>query len=249
VLNKNNKIKKLIFVLIENKKMVKFNILLTLFGISSLFATVQAKNDECDSINNYLENYDDIQIDYCYCNDYDKVTSISIKGETVTQEIINKLASYKTLEKLALTRISNFPEDLNFESIPVKEIEFYDLNAYKNRSFNNHDTPKNILKSLTKAEIVSITGYIISQTTINDLSTLTNVKTINFDLNRFNEGLDFSKLKNNKKLTSITCSRYRNERSLEGIPESICQLTQLKKLTLNYCEITTVPKCIGNLKP
>jgi len=87
--------------------MVKFNILLTLLGISSLIVAGKASN--CDDIKNSFENDEINAIDFCTDNDNGQVISIGFKGETVTQEAINKIASYNTLEKLTFTRIQSFP--------------------------------------------------------------------------------------------------------------------------------------------
>jgi len=224
--------------------MVKLNVLLTLFSFSSLI--VLGKANECDDLEKYFENIEDFSIN-CIPNDNGQVTSVEFKGDTVTQEAINKVISYSTLTDLSFTKISSFPENLNFETISLEYINFNDLNGYKNRKFNEHDTPKNILKTLKKVENISISGYIISQTTLNDLSSLTKVKSIDFNRCRFNEGLNFSKFKNNKNLTTLSFSRFREERGLVDIPESLCQLKQLKTLHLSDNQLTTIPKCIKNL--
>jgi len=225
--------------------MVKFSVLLTLFGISSLL--VAGKANDCDDIKNYFENDEIITIDSCFDNDNGQVTGVSFKGDTVTQEAVNMVASYSTLKKLFFTRIQSFPENFSLESIPLNEVEFNDLNAYKNRAFNHHDTPS-VIQTSKSANRVIIRGYIISQNTLNDLSTLKNLKSIEFDRCSFNEGLDFSKLKSNKNLTELSMCGYREEKYLESFPESLCKVTQLKKLDLFNNKITAIPKCISKLK-
>jgi len=224
--------------------MVKLNILLTLFSISSLIAV--GKANECDDIDKYFENNEDFIVN-CSNNDNGQVTSVEFKGDTVTQEAIDKVASYSTLKELYFTKISNLPENLNFENISLEYIEFNDLNGYKNRKFNEHDTPKNILKTLKKVDNIIVSGYIISQTTLKDLSSLTIVKSIEFHSCRFNEGLNFSEFKKNNNLTALSFSRFREERGLVDFPESLCQLKQLKKLDLYNNQLVTIPKCIKNL--
>jgi len=226
--------------------MVKFNILLILLGISSLI--VGGNASDCDDIKNSFKNDEINFIDYCADNDNGQVVIIHFRGETVTQEAINKIASYNTLEQLYFNRVRSFPEDLNLSSLSLDVVEFYDLNGYKNRGFNEHNTPKNVLKTLKKVKKIIISGYIISQNTLDELGSLTKVTAIELYLNRFEEGLDFSKFKNNKNLTYLLCTKFYNENGLAKIPSSLCQLKQLKKLDLSSNGISTVPKCLGNLE-
>jgi len=54
--------------------MVKFNILLTLLGISSLVVTGNAS--DCDDIENFFENDEINTIDFCTNNDNGQVNSM-----------------------------------------------------------------------------------------------------------------------------------------------------------------------------
>jgi Leucine-rich repeat (LRR) protein len=175
--------------------------------------------------------------------------NIPSNEEVLTQSDIDIFSSYSNLQELELVRFDDI-KDINLESLYIPKLIFFDLKYSthgKVNRFRNNIFPTEVLKTIKNVNAIELNGFQITQDTLDTLSTLTSVKEMNIPDSGFDENLDFSVLKKAKNLTSFTIGHYSKAQSLDGFPESICNIKQLKKLIYN-CEISTVPKCIGNLK-
>lgn len=168
----------------------------------------------------------------------------------LTQEDIDIISGYNYLQELEFTRFGNIT-DVNMESLHVPKIIFYDLKKIlhsKQSKFRNNVFTPEVLKTIKNVESLELSGYKITQSTLDSLSTLTNVKEITLLDSGFDVNLDFSVLKNAKKLTTLILHYYEQSKlPLEGFSDSICKIKQLKRLDID-CEITSIPSCISNLK-
>jgi len=230
--------------------MVKFNSFLKLIGVCILLTLVSGENNECDTIRNYFTDNENLNVKMCNTNNYGKLISLDLEGPSITQADVNELKKYKSLISLSLFRIYELPKNLNFSQLKLEEIYFENLKYSKSRNsdtFSYQYITKGVLKSLKNVKNVSISGNKISQTTINELGSLSNVEKIVLELSGFDENLDFSPLKNAKKLTELTLSTYKTQIPLSSFPDSLCQLKTLKILNVNYNNFSTIPKCISNL--
>jgi len=176
-----------------------------------------------------------------------KVTYVETESDTITQDIVNKLASYSTLEEVVFTKLKTIPSKLNFESLKVSKLQF------DNSDDNTAGIyiPKNVLKSAKNVDRLSIYGFNVSQKNINDITTLTRLTRLDFDGCTFDNNLNYTKLKNLKNLTALyldtTFIKGKADAKLAKLPESICQLKKLKTLSLYRNDLTTLPSCIKNL--
>jgi len=228
--------------------MVKFNSFLKLFGVCTLLTFVSGETGECDTLRNYFTNNENPDVHYCNENDNGKLISLILEGSTITQADVNELKKYKSLIELTLLRINELPENLNLGSLKLDTISFENIKkGKKGDKFSYQYISKGVIKSLKSVKTVKISATIISQTTLNELGSLSNVENIEFDNDGFDENLDFSPLKNLKKLTELTLSTYKTQVPLSSFPESLCQIKNLKFLTAYNNNFNTIPKCIGNL--
>ncbi|OUM57274.1 hypothetical protein PIROE2DRAFT_17792 [Piromyces sp. E2] len=74
--------------------MVKFTYLLTALG---LFTLSFAKKEECENLE---EKLNEITLESCSVDDNGKIISLNLEGETLTQDIIDEVSSYETIQEL-----------------------------------------------------------------------------------------------------------------------------------------------------
>jgi len=226
--------------------MVKFNSLLKFISICSLLTFVTGENTECDTLDKYFRNNEDISF-RCFENDNGEI-DLYLEGGTLNQADINEIAKYPNLSELSLIRIEELPENLSFKSLNLDTIFFNNLKyGRKINKFSKKYIPNGILKTLKHVKTIYISSNKISQNTINELGSLTNVELISLINSGFDENLDYSPLKNAKKLTQLTLDTYGGENPVGGLPESLCEIKSLKQLDVSGNSITTIPKCISNL--
>jgi len=226
--------------------MVKFNFLLKILSVCSLLTLVSSKQNECETLREYFSKNGNLHFDICSVDDNGKMTSLILLGEYVTQSDVDELAKYTALRDLDLLRIESLPENLNFKSLYLDHIVFYNMNSGRNvQHFSDKYIPDGILQSLKNVKSIKIAGNKISQDSINELSSLNNVESIYLDNSQFDENLSFSPLKNAKKLVHLALNSYYQD--IYSFPESVCQIKNLKSLDLSCYNLDTISKCISNL--
>jgi len=232
--------------------MVKLNNFLTLLGLFTLGSFASAYEDECEELSEFLrsnENYT-VSVDSCSSDDTGKISSLILDGESITQDVIDIIANYKSINYLEFLRLGEI-KNLNLESLEIQELYIYDLRyGRKTNKFNGNTVSAEVIKTLKNIDIVTFAGYQITQETIDAFSTLTNVKKIDFNQCGYDLNLNFSKLKNAKSLTSLSIDTYNyfgNAQYLVEFPESLCQVKQLKELDI-MDKFTSLPSCIKKLK-
>jgi len=231
--------------------MVNFNKILTLISVSTLCAFVYGKplekryTGDCKDVDE-LFNRHNVQLDGCYVNENEEILQISLKGETIDQEIINGIGKYDTLQYLTLNDVKNFPKNINLETLNIIGLIIVTDND-KPASV----IPKGVLKTAKKINEMHIYNEKISQKNINEISTLTNIKTLGLYGCSYERNIDFSNLKKTKTLSSLYIQYDGGERYSEkniGFPKSLCKIASLNDINIGFGAMTTIPNCIGNLK-
>jgi len=228
--------------------MVNFNKILTLVSVSTLCAFVYGKplekrySGDCKNVDE-LFNRHHVQLDGCYVNDNEEILQISLKGETLNQELINGIGEYDTLQYLTLTDVKNFQKNINLESLNLIELIIVTDNEKPANGI-----PKGILKTAKNVNQIHFYNKKISQKNINEISTLANIKTLGLYGCTYEKNIDLSNLKNAKTLSSLYIQYEDGEERDIGFPKSICKITSLNEINIGFGKITTIPNCIGNLK-
>jgi len=238
--------------------MVKINLLLSLIGVCSLCTSVFGEiteTNECEIFEDvlrsqYSDDNDDsyVSVEGCSKTDDGKMTALSLKGEKLKQVTIDEISKYEFITKLTFYRIHEFEENISFESLNLTSIGFNNLKyGRKIYKFSDKYIQTGMLKTMKNVEEIHIRANKVSQTTLNEISTLTKLKEFTCYECGYDENLDFSVLKRAKQLTDLSLSVYGDENSITDSFSTLCQLRNLKNLNLRYLEINTLPKCIGNL--
>jgi len=230
--------------------MVKLNYLLSLFGLLTLCSFVSAVKyqGECLELRDliYEDESNSVSFEDCDMNENGNIISLNLKGDNITQYVIDQIVNYKTIQELEFTRLGEI-SNINLESLHLSKLHFYDLKyGRKINKFRGNSISPDVIKTLKNIDIVSIIGYQISQETIDALS-LTNAQRIYLNECGFDANLDFTKLKNVKNLVSLNLDNYGKAQALGEFSESLCQVKQLKELKI-MSDITTIPTCINKLK-
>jgi len=230
--------------------MVKLNNFLTFIGISTFWTFVTGYKGECEQFNQYLKNYnyDEINIKKCTTNDDNQMTMLNLAGQNITQEIIDEISTYKYIDSWTLNKIENIPDNLDFRPIHIREVSFYDLGDGRRNRYRGNYLQSTALKSLKNIVSLKVYGYNTSQKNLDDISTLTNLKELEFYHCNFDKDLNYNTLKTLKNLEYLSLTSYDELNSIGEFPEVICQFKKLKTLSLTEGTLTTLPKCIKNLK-
>jgi len=223
---------------------MNFKIVLKLLTLSTLSSFVLA--NECDKITSHFSGTDTM-VNECEYDDNGFVTMVELKYGKLTQKNIKNLSGYAKLDYLTVDKME-YPKDLSFA--PLKNISTFIINDYIDSFepvFQNHAMPSNILKTLPpNVTYLEVSGFIISQSSLNELGTLTNLNQLNFFKCNFDQNLKFDVLKNIKQLSTLKINAF--SKKLNGIPETLTTLTSLKNLDLGGQNISTIPNSISNLK-
>ncbi|ORX78170.1 L domain-like protein [Anaeromyces robustus] len=225
------------------------NLQFILKALSFLILTSFAFANDCDDIKDYLTKKDDDKISYdnviekCTVNDQGKVIELTVVNYYLQEEDVNKILSYNTIKKLKYvvrfnleylenyeTKIIEHPGYSKFPTVISKlsELETLEFNyerittlKYTEFKFNTpiETGSLNISKKLKN---LSFSQVDFNSQNMDELSSLTNLESLNFDHCGFDkDGL--SALGNNENLKTITL--YDQE-----IPNNINKIKSLKKL-------------------
>jgi len=220
--------------------MVKFNKILTIFGFSTLYTFAYA--NECDEF-----KFSGVSVRECDVDENQQMVYLKITGKKVTQELVDKIATYNKLSELQFYKFDDY-SDVNLGSLNIPTLEFnYVRTGPRANKYSGNVVPEEVIRTINKIDQVNITGYKITQGTIDSLATLNNVKEMIMTNGGFDEGLDFLGLKNTKNLSLLHLHNYTKGPELGVFPESLCQLNNLKSLKVQS-KLTSIPKCISNLQ-
>jgi len=229
--------------------MVKIIKLLTSIGVTCLGTLVAGYKGECEQFKQFLKEINsEITIKKCTTNDAEQMNMVNLTGQNISQIVIDKIATYKNLETVSFNKINNYPANLDFKPLHIKKVSIYNLGDGRRNIYSGKYLQSDSLKTLKNIENLRIAGYNISQNNINDISTLTNLKHLEFFQCGYDKNLNYNEFKSFKNLEYLYLTNYENQNSIGEFPEVICKLKKLQYLQLTEGTITTIPKCISNLK-
>jgi len=185
--------------------MVKFNKILSLLSVTSLYLVAGKPMERdtffgvyesgvCKELNKFL-NKRNAELYACGMTENEKgVTYLEISTSKLQQDIIDKIAPYSsTLEEVSFDNVQTISKNLNLASLKIPELKFDNKDTKENFSI-----PKNVLKTAKNVNKLLIYGFEVSQRNLNDISTLSQLATLDFDSCTFENNLDYRNLKNLK---------------------------------------------------
>jgi len=238
-------------------------------GLSTALAvfadsTTEAKG-KCAEIQSYLKekkiNYGKT-IERCIVNSNNDIIELSISNSELSEDNVNKLLSYKTIEKLNYEIYfgeSSYEEGPKFQDFPsnlksltnLKELYLsFDKREQISHTFisiDQKEMKENTLKDL-KIKSLKLYGINLNSSTIKEISTLSNLESLSFTECMFNDG-NLDDLKNNKKLTNLYIG-YKDKTSYSGsYSPSKLNLSNVKSLkTLSIQEFVVGQNIMNELK-
>jgi len=229
--------------------MVKINNIISLLAVSSLslVAGMPAESDYCKELDAFLTSKN-ASLSICDTDD----SLFVIKSSTISQDIVDKIGTYEgTLGAVFFENVSTIQKNLNFGSLKTNAL-YFDNKHYDGDKKEVY-IPKNVLKTAKSITTLSIYGLNLSQKNINEISSLTKLNELYLESCTADLDMDYSKLKNLKKnlktlVLSTMFQKGKGTDRMDEVPESICQLKNLTYLCLYRNDISSLPKCIKNLK-
>ena len=239
--------------------MVKINNIISLLAASA-FSLVAGKpaesfvsqyeSDFCKELDSYLHSKD---VSLVGCSTADDFSSATIQGNTITQDIIDKINAYDgTFNIVVFEKVTKVEKNLDLSSLKSNALYFDNKHLEYTGEKKDIYIPENVLKTAKTITSLSIDGFNLSQKNINEITTLTKLNELYLEDCTADLDMDYEKLKNLKNLTDLVLStvfqKGQEAEYLDEVPESICQLKNLKYLSLYRNDITDLPECMKNLK-
>jgi len=174
-------------------------------------------SSECDDIDSTLLK----SVKKCTTNEEGKIKELAIENYSLNESQVNKLLSYDDLTSLSYTvkiesGTGSIPSHPGFEEIPTainkfKNLEsltiFYDSYLHPCASdcafAGITDLGNNVLKDLTNLKTLSIGGIKVSQTNIDEISTLKSLESLKFYYSYLDDSLNYTSLGNLENLSKL----------------------------------------------
>ncbi|ORX55928.1 RNI-like protein [Piromyces finnis] len=224
-------------------------------SLSFLISKVLAQsNKDCEEIKSFLEEKNlvfDEAILSCNEDNTGKVTTLQILDYDLSDEIIQKLLSYKTITNLYYgifnlnsdkTNYSDFPISIN--SLPnLKELAL----SYKGVNDSDKGTiAMDVLKVSKELKSLTLGGIEISQNNINEISALTNLEELNFVYCSYSN-INYDSLKSLNNLIALEMDGH-SSYQLSEIPDFVFTLSKLKNLVITGHSISTIDEKLASLQ-
>jgi len=227
-----------------------------LSGIS-VCASAEIKG-KCSEIQSYLKGQNiENAIEKCVVNDQSQIIELSIDNSQLSEENVNKLLSYDTIEKLKYwIDIGSVEDDLEergpkFKDFPsnlkslsnLKELHlFYDAHELTSHTYGSVIRTKikeNVLKDL-KIKSLTLEGIAFDDSTLKAINSLSNLESLTLTECALTN-VDLDNLKNNKKLTDLYIGYYdKNYYDGNYGPKkyNLSNIKSLKKFTVKYITVS-----------
>jgi len=222
-------------------------LILKSLSLGLLYTVVQSKaiKNNCENLKSVISDND--IINDCIENTNGEITSLSFSGKP-NSTIIDYISTLTSLVNLEIHDQTFDNLDLeplaNLSKLKTLHLEC-PYGRYNSRKFNIKD---NSFKGLKKVKKLSIRGFTINETVLNDISAMPKLEDLTLQT-CFHTTKDYSSLAKLKKTLKYLTLRSHTYRSgiITEFPESILSLTNLKNLTIAYNEINQIPSGITNL--
>jgi len=228
---------------------MSINLILKIFILTFLSSNVLAYEGDCNEINKFFESkntdenhgYDQLLQD-CTVNDEGKVTSLNIYTYCLTEDEVNKLISYSTIDTLKLntnhayhsSMIENLRSCGDIQVFPSGISKLENLKSLDLFGFSNFK--ENDIKKIPQSVTELIIGYRKPpQYVIDELSSLKNLKSLSF-IDTDLQGLSLTPLESIMKLDTLFLthndhSYIHNKKYFD--PSILVYFKNLKSLTLD----------------
>ncbi|OUM63721.1 hypothetical protein PIROE2DRAFT_61100 [Piromyces sp. E2] len=189
---------------------------------STAFAGNIDNTGNCKEIKNRLGDYK-LNLQECRVNSFGEVVSLGISPYCLKEKDIAKILAYDTIDKLVYSNtgvydyydecgengLKQFPRNAISKIGNLREVDLSNFVTLK----------KGDLTSLPDSVLQLVIGDVtITQDIINDLSKLTNLKTLEFRYSSFKDGLNYKAL-SNLNLNSLTITNREKQKSYDSIGE------------------------------
>jgi len=191
--------------------MVKINNLFLLLSTITSWKLVAGEiaGGKCKELDEYIDaTYNEtVMLSSCILDEKEEnIYSVKLSGDVILQSVIDKLSTYPSINEVQFSRFDEYPEDLNFESLHLSVLDFYDIKyGRKTNKFRYHQIPGSVIKTMKNIDKIYMEGYNITQNTIDAFGSLTKTKEVKMYESAFDKNLDFS---NFKHLTSLALESY-----------------------------------------
>ncbi|ORX64928.1 L domain-like protein [Anaeromyces robustus] len=207
---------------------MKFNLLfktISLFMLNTSYLFTRAESiNECNEIKENWGNY----VSQCI-NDSGKASEITIKGG-ITQDLINKLATLSELDTLSFVYVP-INDELNFRPLRnLTKLHSVSFDNEKRREYDPFRVRNKLLKyfpNLTRLEFYHV---IIGKSALDEIGSLTNLKSVEFYKTTFDEDATFHSFKLLSNLKYLVIESY--NRTLKRVSTSLNYLTNLETLEI-----------------
>ena len=206
------------------------------FGLFALFKVNAEYTGDCYNIYNYLnENGYSANLRGCSTNSEGEVITLNIYPFCLSDEILNIVFSYKTIETLNFnTRRDNQLNCLRLPSLTCEN--FYSLPNLKTLNLTgmlrlNSNIVANIPRSVTS---IILGNAVLTQEVVDELGKLTNLESLELIRTNVPDNSNFKSFKNLKNLVSLSIDYESNDDTDFGSFSSYSH-TMIKPNLLKYC--------------
>jgi len=239
-----------------NLKVSFKNIILVLNLISTVAFAKEPLEGDCKDILDFFKERNAAScLTQCLVDDKGKVTSISLDSYYITDECVKKALSYDTIAKLLYVKTgatpNHSPEYNNFppEIAKLPNLEDFTFMYIGFKDYAKTTIPEGALKLSKSLKNLTINGIYAQQCNIDDISTLTNLESLNLRyFNRPAESLNYESTKNLNKLSNLVII---NEAfiHLDDLPEAVYSSSNtITDITINGHTLDKISDRFTNIK-
>jgi len=232
------------------------SILLTLAAVSFVYAEQKEFTGDCKDISDFFNSKNTSNsLKDCVVDKNGKVVTIELNSYEITEDCVKKALSYNTITKLIYSKIGATPNhDPVYKQFPpeIKNLSNLEDFSFSYGGFKEYDKtsiPSGALKLSKSIKKLSLSGFVVTQDNIDEISTLTNLEQLKLDyFNRPAEGFNFNSLKSLQKLSVLNLKNGALV-FLDDMPEAVySSANTLTELTIRGHTISNITTQFSKLK-
>jgi len=218
-------------------------------------ATGDEYEGECKELYDFFDYRNNTSLSGCEVDSEGKIISLGLSSYTITEECVKKALSYNTITKLYYYKSGatpyHSPEYTKFppEIANLTNLEDFSFSFGGFKDYAKTGIADGALKLSKSVKKLSIKGIVMSQSNVDDISTLTNLETL--DLSYFNIPSNSFNADPLKSLTKLTTLELKNDALVffDTIPEVVYSSADtLETLIIHGHEIKEVTDKFPELK-